>query len=87
MRAYANQLKKERIFQSMSRKGNCYDNSVIENFFDLFKQAIYYGKTYYSYEELKLEIVRYIKYYKEKRIKGKLIWLSSVQYSLILVSA
>ena len=43
------QLKEERIFQSMSRKGNCLDNSVMENFFGLLKQEIYYGVTYYSY--------------------------------------
>ena len=53
----------------MSRKGNCLDNSVMENFFGLLKQEIYYGVVYYSYEELKSEIERFIKYYNEKRIK------------------
>ena len=33
MKAYSHRLKEERIFQSMSRKGNCLDNAVIENFF------------------------------------------------------
>lgn len=32
-KAYSHRLKEERIFQSMSRKGNCLDNSVMENFF------------------------------------------------------
>ena len=32
MKAYSKRLKEERIFQSMSRKGNCHDNSVIKNF-------------------------------------------------------
>ena len=53
----------------MSRKGNCLDNSVMENFFGLLKQEIYYGVVYYSYEELKSKIERFIKYYNEKRIK------------------
>lgn len=53
MKAYAHRLKEEKIFQSMSRKGNCLDNSVMENFFGLLKQEIYYGVVYYSYEELK----------------------------------
>lgn len=35
MRAYSHRLKEERIFQSMSRKGNCYDNPVMESFFGL----------------------------------------------------
>ena len=56
MKAYSHRLKEERIFQSMSRKGNCLDNSVMENFFGLLKQEIYYGVVYYSYEELKSEI-------------------------------
>ena len=43
MKAYSHRLKEERIFQSMSRKGNCLDNSVMENFFGLLKQEIYYG--------------------------------------------
>ena len=37
----------------MSRKGNCHDNSIMENFFGIMKQEMYYGKVYYSYDELK----------------------------------
>lgn len=87
MKAYSHRLKEERIFQSMSRKGNCHDNAVMENFFGLLKQEIYYGVTYYSYDELKSEIERYIKYYNEQRIKEKLGWLSPVQYRLRLLAA
>ncbi len=75
MKAYSHSLKEERIFQSMSRKGNCLDNSVMENFFGLLKQEIYYGVVYYSYEDLKAEIERFIKYYNEKRIKERLGWM------------
>lgn len=35
--------KRGHIFQSMSRKGNRLDNSVMENFFGLLKQEIYHG--------------------------------------------
>lgn len=87
MKAYTHFLKRERIFQSMSRKGNCYDNSVMENFFGLLKQEIYYGVVYNSFEELKTEIERYIKYYNEERIKEKLGWLSPVQYRTKLLAA
>ena len=59
----------------------------MENFFGLLKQEIYYGVVYYSYEELKSEIERYIKYYNEQRIKEKLGWLSPVQYRLSLLAA
>ena len=87
MKAYTRRLKEERIFQSMSRKGNCYDNSVMENFFGILKQEMYYGVIYYSYEELKNAIEKYIKYYNEKRIKAKLGWMSPVEYRLNILAA
>ena len=71
----------------MSRKGNCHDNSVMENFFGIMKQEMYYGKVYYSYDELKNAIEKYIKYYNEKRIKQKLGWLSPINYRLNLSAA
>ena len=87
MGAYSSALKENKIFQSMSRKGNCYDNSVMENFFGILKQEMYYGTTYYSFDELKEAIERYIKYYNEKRIKEKLGWMSPVQYRLNTLAA
>ena len=59
MGAYFSALKENKIFQSMSRKGNCYDNSVMENFFGILKQEMYYGITYYSFNELKEAIESY----------------------------
>lgn len=82
MKAYSKRLKEESIYQSMSRKANCLDNSVMENFFGILKQEIYYGTTYSSYKELKLAIEKYIKYYNEERIKEKLGWLSPKQYRI-----
>lgn len=82
MKSYVKRLKRERIFQSMSRKGTCLDNSVMENFFGLLKQEIYYGHTYHSFEELKQAIEAFITYYNERRIKEKLGWLSPVEYRL-----
>ncbi|NVF10848.1 IS3 family transposase [Anaerococcus sp. AGMB00486] len=64
----------------MSRKGNCLDNSPMENFFGILKQEIYYGRKFYSYEQLKETIEKYIKYYNEKRIKEKLGYLSPVEF-------
>ena len=87
MGAYTHELKKHHIFQSMSRKGNCYDNSVMENFFGILKQEMYYGTVYYSFEELKETIEKYIIYYNEQRIKQKLGWMSPVEYRLSLLAA
>lgn len=80
MKEYQALLREHRIFQSMSRKGNCFDNAPIENFFGVMKQEMYYGKVYESYEELEMAITDYIRYYNEERIKEKLNWLSPVEY-------
>lgn len=82
MSGYKALLKENKIYQSMSRKGNCLDNSLIENFFGLMKQEMYYGKTYHSYEELALAINEYIEYYNYERIKETLHWMSPVEYRL-----
>ena len=87
MSAYSYALKENKIFQSMSRKGNCSDNSVMENFFGVLKQEMYYGNTYYSFDELKEAIEKYIVYYNEKRIKEKLGWMSPVEYRLSTLAA
>lgn len=82
MHAYVNKLKEYRVFQSMSRKGNCLDNSLMENFFGIMKQEMYYGKVYSSFKELQEAVVRYIDYYNNKRIKEKLNWMSPVQFRI-----
>lgn len=87
MKSYRFALKQNRIYQSMSRKGNCYDNSVMENFFGIMKQEMYYGNVYYSYNDLKDAIDKYIKYYNEKRIKEKLGWMSPLEYRLNILAA
>lgn len=79
--------KENGLGQSMSCRGNCYDNSVMENFFGIMKQEMYYGVVYYSFDELKDAIEKYIKYYNEQRIKEKLGWMSPVEYRLNLLAA
>lgn len=80
MKNYQAMLKENRIFQSMSRKGNCYDNAPIENIFSILKREIYDGYVYRSRKELKKAIEEFIRYYNEDRIKEKLGGLSPKQY-------
>lgn len=75
-------LKEHKVFQSMSRKGNCLDNSPMENFFGLLKQEMYYGEALCPFEELKKRIEEYINYYNNNRIKEKLAGMSPVQYRI-----
>ncbi len=70
------------MFQSMSRKGDCLDNSPMENFFGLLKEEMYYGETLYTYEELKNKIGIYITYYNTKPIKQKLAGMSPFEFCL-----
>lgn len=80
MNGYVQQLKDNHIFQSMSRKGICLDNSPMENFFSILKQEMYYGKVYTSQQELRQAIENYIYYYNHHRIKEKLNWKSPVEF-------
>ena len=80
MKQYQLLLKEKGIQQSMSRKGNCLDNSLAENFFGLLKSELFYMKEYKTIEELEKDIIEYIDYYNNKRIKGKLKGMSPVQY-------
>lgn len=79
---YINELKKHNITQSMSRKGNCYDNSIIETFFARLKVEMYYGEEYKykSFEEFSKAIKEYIEYYNNKRIQAKTKWMPPVKY-------
>lgn len=80
MRAYQKMLKDKGIRQSMSRKGNCYDNSVMENFFGILKSEFYYNKKFSSIDQFKKELSEYIDYYNNRRIKAKLKGLSPIQF-------
>ncbi|PEL22166.1 IS3 family transposase [Bacillus toyonensis] len=80
MEKYRCSLTKRGITQSMSRKGNCYDNAVIENFFGIMKSELLYLNEFESVEHFKRELAKYIDYYNHKRIKAKLKGMSSVQY-------
>jgi putative transposase len=64
----------------MSRKGNCLDNAVIENFFGIIKSELFYLKKYDSISQLKKEINQYINYYNYDRIKLNLKGMSPIQY-------
>ena len=69
---YQRMLREKDIRQSMSRKGNCLDNVVIENFFGLLKSELLYLQEFQSMEHFKQELLDYLDYYNNRRIKAKL---------------
>ena len=82
MKQYQEALEDKGIRQSMSRKGNCLDNACAENFFGILKSELYYikEKQYKNIEELEKDIIEYIEYYNNKRIKSKLKGMSPINY-------
>jgi putative transposase len=66
--------------QSMSRKGNCYDNAVIENFFGHLKEEAFHHVHHLSLDALTTALHEYINWYNNHRISTTLKGLSPVQY-------
>lgn len=77
---YRQMLKQKGIRQSMSRKGNCLDNAVMENFFGLLKSELLYLQKFQSIEHFKQELIEYLDYYNNRRIKAKLKGLPPAIY-------
>lgn len=64
----------------MSRRGNCIDNAVIENFFVTIKSELFYLNKYVSFAHLNKEINEYIKCYNKNKSKPNLNGMSPIQY-------
>jgi len=73
-------LKSSGAVQSMSRKANCYDNAVMENFFWHLKEELFHHVRFLSTEALETALHEYIHWYNTERISTKLKGLSPVQY-------
>ena len=87
MGLYQQALNKQGVTQSMSRKGNCLDNAVMENWFGMMKIEFFYQKKFDDVGSFKTELKEYIHYYNHDRIKQKLKGLNPVHYrtqSLVL---
>ncbi|WP_432749132.1 IS3 family transposase [Klebsiella pneumoniae] len=80
MRSYQERLKAHGMTQSMSRKGNCLDNAVMENFFGTLKSECFYLREFRSVSALRKAVEDYIHYYNNERISLKLKGLSPVEY-------
>ena len=79
-RGYQQKLNEHGIIQSMSRKGNCLDNAVAENFFGIMKSELLYPQKFSDPESFIIELQEYIEYYNNVRIKNRLQGMSPVQY-------
>lgn len=81
---YRQKLKELGIIQSMSRKGNCYDNCIMESFFGRMKNEMFYGfkDNFKSFKTFSKAVDEYINYYNNERIQQKTKWMPPVKYRL-----
>jgi putative transposase len=82
MTEYRKMLSDADMEQSMSSKGNCYDNASMESFFGVLKSECFHNHKFDSIDELKKTIVDYVQYYNHDRIRIGLDGMSPVQYRL-----
>lgn len=70
---YVKMFKDASIIQSMSRKGNCMDNGIMESFFGVIKEEMYYGfeNDFNTFIDFKLAVTKYINHYNYERIRQK----------------
>ncbi len=77
---YQRLLKERGLTQSMSRKGCCLDNAVIENFFGQLKSELLYTRTFSDMAEFRQALEAYLAYYNNRRIKARLRGLPPAAY-------
>lgn len=79
---YREKLKSYQMEESMSRKGNCYDNACIESFFSILKKELIYWVRFKTKKEAYDELYSYIEFfYNRKRIHGSIGYLTPVQFA------
>ncbi len=83
---YRKRLEDHHVIQSMSRKGNCLDNSKMENFFGIMKSELLYVESFESPQAFITALEEYIDYYNNKRIKSRLKGKSPVQYRTLSIT-
>jgi len=82
---YIEKIKQLNMIQSMSRKGNCIDNSPMESFFGHFKDDVD-CKSCSTFEELRSQIDEYMRYYNQERQQWELKKMTPVEYRNHLLS-
>lgn len=79
--AYQNRLKARNFLQSMSRKGNCYDNAPMESFFRSFKVEEVYWNEYQTHEQATRAVIDYIdRFYNPVRLHSSLNYQSPLDF-------
>ncbi len=79
--AYQQLLAQQGLVASMSRKGNCYDNAVVESFFSTLKNELVHDRDYHTREEARAEVFEFIEvFYNRQRLHQSLGYVSPEQF-------
>lgn len=79
--AYQQLVEQTGLVASMSRKGNCYDNAVVESFFSTLKNELAHERDYHTREEAQAEVFEFIEvFYNRQRLHQALGYVSPVQF-------
>ncbi|MGH7261739.1 MAG: IS3 family transposase [Nitrospiraceae bacterium] len=79
--AYQQMLAQQGLAASMSRKGNCYDNAVVESFFSTLKNELVHDRDYRTRDEARAEVFAFIEvFYNRQRLHQSLGYVSPVQF-------
>ncbi len=85
---YRKALRSRGAVASMSRKGDCWDNAVVESFFATLKRGLVHRQSWHSRSELKRELVGYIdRWYNQERRHSTLGYVSPARYEMELPKA
>ena len=82
MEKYRRHLELRSITQSLSRRGNCFDNAAMESFFGTLKSEYFHLTNFTGLDELKAGLDDYIRYYNVDRIKLKLGYLIPIDFRM-----
>ena len=78
---YTKLIRNNNFLQSMSGKGNCYDNAPMESFFKTLKVELIYDNRYYTRDEARRSIFEYVElYYNRKRLHSSIGYMSPVEF-------
>jgi transposase InsO family protein len=81
--AYQKMLAQQGLVASMSRKGNCYDNAVVESFFSTLKNELVHDQDYPTREEARAAVFEFIEvFYNRQRLHQSLGYVSPVQFEI-----
>ncbi len=85
---FRTELKKHGCTQSMSRKGNCWDNAVAESFFGALKNELIHHEKYRTREQARLSVFDYIEmFYNKRRLHSHLNYTSPEDFEKSLETA